>query len=249
MKNNYQNSKKRIFKIYPAIDLKEGKAVRLYQGDMNNCDIYNKNPLDQAKIFADNGFKYLHIVDLDNACNKGNNLKLISDIINKTDLNIEIGGGVNSLEIVKKLLDLGANNIIIGSLLIKNPELTKEILTKYENKISLAIDVRKRLVAIDGWKTDTKIKDIDLLKQYQDFKIFSIIYTDIDKDGMMAGPNLEYMAEFSHETSFNITASGGVANISDIEKIYNLNNKFNSVIIGRALYEHRITIKELQKFL
>ena len=177
-------------KILPAIDLKNGKCVRLTKGDFKSEKIYNENPINQAEICSNAGFKYLHIIDLDGAL-EGNliNLKVIEEIVQKFNFKIEIGGGVRSQESVAKLIDIGSDKVILGTAAIKEKSFLESCCKKYPGKIALSLDARKNNVAISGWKDQTNINIFDFLNTVKDYDISRLIYTDIEKDGTNTGPN------------------------------------------------------------
>lgn len=238
--------------IYPAIDLKEQKCVRLYQGDMAKVTVFNDNPVNQAQYFADNGFKFLHIVDLDGALAGGNsvNTQIVKDIVNNVDIKIQLGGGIRDLKAVESWLNLGLNKVIIGTAALKNPELVKEAAKKFPGKIIVGIDAKDEFVAVSGWVEESKIKVIDLAKKFEDAGVDSIIYTDISRDGTLMGVSLESTINLAKNISIPVIASGGVSDIRDIENVKNCEEfGVSGVIVGRALYDKKITIEELKKFL
>jgi len=179
-------------KIFPAIDIKNKKCVRLIKGDFNNKTEYEISPINQAENYANHGFKNLHIVDLDGALTgKTVNLEIIQEIVNKCGLLVEVGGGVRSLESIKKYLDVGVEKVILGSAAIKNKEFLKEACAKFKNKIALGLDAKKGNLSASGWKEDLKIKTLDFLKDVNDYGASRLIFTDIDRDGTKESPNFE----------------------------------------------------------
>ena len=177
-------------KIFPAIDIKDKKCVRLIKGNFENKTEYETSPVDQAAKYKDHGFKNLHIVDLDGALTgKTVNLDIIQEIVNKYDLKIEIGGGVRTLDSIKKYVDVGVEKVILGSAAIKNKEFLKEACEKFKNKIALGLDAKDRNLSVSGWKENLNIKTTDFLKEVNSFGVSRIIYTDINKDGMKTSPN------------------------------------------------------------
>ena len=237
--------------IYPAIDLKEQKCVRLYKGDMEKVTIFNDNPVNQAQYFADNGFKFLHIVDLDGAiAGKSVNSQIVKDILNNVDIKVQLGGGIRDLKAIESWLNLGLNKIIIGTAALKNPDLVKEATKKFPGKIIVGIDAKDDFVAVSGWVEKSKIKVIDLARKFEDAGVDSIIYTDINRDGTLMGVSLESTIDLAKNISIPVIASGGVSTIKDIENIKNCEKYgVSGVIVGRALYDKKITIEELKKFL
>jgi len=235
-------------KILPAIDLKNGKCVRLTKGDFKSEKIYNENPINQAEIFSNAGFKYLHIIDLDGAL-EGNlvNLKVVEEIVKKFNFKVEIGGGIRSEDSIGKLLDIGSDKIILGTAAIKNKSFLKSCCKKYFGHIALALDVRRNNIAISGWKDQTNINIFDFLNTVKDFGISRLIYTDIDKDGTNEGPNFEDSYKIADRFNIPVIISGGISSMNDINKIVSDNKKINGIIVGKALYENRIKLEELSK--
>src|SRR6056297_459091 len=230
--------------ILPAIDIKNGKVVRLKQGDFNQETVYSNNPLEIAKQFEKDKAKWLHIVDLDGASQEKNrNIEIIKEIRENTSLSIQTGGGIRSKEDVKKLIDLGIDRVIIGTLAVKNPELLKKIVNKFgSKKILISIDARDGKVATSGWQEESELKVIDFAKKLEQMGIKYILYTDIKRDGMLSGPDVEGLKELKENTSLNIIASGGISSLKDIEKLNELN--FYGVITGQALYTNQFDLKE-----
>lgn len=228
--------------IYPAIDIKDGKAVRLTQGRFDDVTVFNENPVDAAKAWIDAGASYIHIVDLDGArYGKSFITDIIKDIRAKYDIPIQTGGGVRVLADITDRINAGASRIIIGTAAVKNPELVKEAVELYGDKIAVGVDAKDSMVAISGWEEVSGIKAVDLCLQMKDYGIKNIIYTDISKDGMMCGPNLVSTKELVDKTGLNIIASGGVSTIQDIENVKNINCA--GVIIGRALYNGALDLR------
>ena len=235
-------------KILPAIDLKNGKCVRLTKGDFKSEKIYNENPINQAEIFSNAGFKYLHIIDLDGAL-EGNliNLKVIEEIVQKFNFKIEIGGGVRSQENVAKLLDIGSDKVILGTAAIKEKSFLESCCKKYPGKIALSLDARKNNVAISGWKDQTNINIFDFLNTVKDYDISRLIYTDIEKDGTNTGPNFQNSYKIADKFNIPVIISGGISSMDDINKVINENKKIEGIIVGKAIYEKRIKLEELSK--
>tara|TARA_B100000780_G_C20931877_1_gene371480 strand:+ start:26 stop:742 length:717 start_codon:yes stop_codon:yes gene_type:complete len=235
-------------KILPAIDLKNGKCVRLTKGDFKSEKIYNENPINQAEIFSNAGFKYLHIIDLDGAL-EGNliNLKVIEEIVQKFNFKIEVGGGVRSQENVAKLLDIGSDKVILGTAAIKEKSFLESCCKKYPGKIALSLDARKNNVAISGWKDQTNINIFDFLNTVKDYDISRLIYTDIEKDGTNTGPNFKDSYKIADKFNIPVIISGGISSMDDINKIINENKKIEGIIVGKAIYEKRIKLEELSK--
>ena len=206
-------------KIFPAIDIKDKKCVRLIKGNFDNKTEYEISPIEQAGKYKDKGFKNIHIVDLDGALT-GNtvNLETIQEIVNKYDLQIEIGGGVRSVESIKKYVEAGVEKVILGSAAIKNKDFLKEACKKFKNKIALGLDAKEGKLSAFGWKENLNIKTIDFLKEVNDFGVSRIIYTDINRDGMKTSPNFEETINVADISNCPVVISGGVSSISDIKK-------------------------------
>ena len=236
-------------KIFPAIDIKDKKCVRLIKGDFNNKTEYEISPIDQAGRYKDHGFKNLHIVDLDGALS-GNtvNLNIIQEIVSKYDLQIEVGGGVRSIDSIKKYIDLGVEKVILGSAAIKDKELLKKACAKFKNKIALGLDAKHGNLSVSGWKENSNIKTLDFLKEVNDFGVSRLIYTDINKDGTKAGPNFGETIKIAEISTCPVIISGGVSSIRDIQKTKELNNKnIEGIIVGKAIYDGDIKLDELAK--
>ena len=235
--------------IYPAIDLKNKKCVRLYKGDFAKEEIFNDSPLDQAHQFEKLGFKNLHIVDLDRTLDsKTSNLNSIKEIAKHTSLKIQVGGGLRTSKDIEEVLDLGVENIVMGTAAVTNTELLKMISTKHPMKISVGMDVRKGFLALKGWTDQTKLLAADFLEQIKTYPIKSIIFTDIDKDGTKQGVNLEETLKLASLSTVPVIASGGVANLEDIVSIQKT-NIIKGVIVGKAIYDGSINLEELVKII
>ena len=236
-------------KIFPAIDIKDKKCVRLIKGDFENKTEYETSPIDQAKKYQDHGFKDLHIVDLDGALTgRTVNLDIIQEVVSKHDLKIEIGGGVRTLDSIKKYVDAGVDKVILGSAAIKNKEFLKEACTKFKNKIALGLDAKNGNLSVSGWKENLNTKTSDFLKEVNDFGISRLIYTDINRDGTKASPNFNETIKIAEMSKCPVIISGGVASINDIKKAKELNNKnIEGIIVGKAIYDGDIKLDELAK--
>ena len=235
--------------IFPAIDIKGGKCVRLLKGDFAKITQYQKSPLDQAKEFSNLGFNNIHIVDLDGALKEiPVNESIIKEISKINKIKIQIGGGVRSEDHIKRLLDFGVDKIIIGTAAIEDINFLKIVCEKFNNKIALSLDVRDGYIASSGWKIQTKILAKEFIKKIENINISRIIYTDINKDGTKSGPNIQETINFSNLTKIPVVISGGVASITDVISIKE--NKFpniEGIVIGKAIYDGNINIKELSK--
>tara|TARA_B100000945_G_scaffold314181_1_gene311413 strand:- start:638 stop:1363 length:726 start_codon:yes stop_codon:yes gene_type:complete len=236
-------------KIFPAIDIKDKKCVRLIKGDFENKTEYETSPIDQAGKYKDQGFENLHIVDLDGALNGSTvNIDIIQEIIVKYDLKIEIGGGVRTLNSVKSYVDSGAEKVILGSAAIKNKEFLKESCIKFKNKIALGLDVKDGKLSISGWKENLNIKILDFLKDINNLGVSRLIYTDINRDGTKVGPNFDETIKIAEISNCPVIISGGVSSIQDIKKAKELNNKnIEGIIVGKAIYDGDIKLDDLVK--
>ena len=236
-------------KIFPAIDIKDKKCVRLIKGDFENKTEYETSPVDQAAKYKDHGFKNLHIVDLDGALTgKTVNLDIIKEIVSKYDFKIEIGGGVRNTESIKQYIDSGVEKVILGSGAIKNKEFLKEACEKFKNKIALGLDAKDGNLSVSGWKENLNVKTIDFLKEVNDFGVSRIVYTDINRDGMKTSPNYEETIKIAETSNCPVVISGGVSSINDIKKAKDLNNKkIEGIIVGKAIYDGDIKLNELAK--
>ena len=236
-------------KIFPAIDIKDKKCVRLIKGDFENKTEYEISPIDQAGKYIDHGFKNLHIVDLDGALTgKTVNLDVIKEIVRKYDLKIEIGGGVRSFDNIKQYIDAGVEKVILGSGAIKNKEFLKEACEKFKSQIALGLDAKNGNLSVSGWKENLNVKTIDFLKEVNSYGVSRIIYTDINRDGMKTSPNLDETVKVAKLSNCPVVISGGVSSINDIKKAKELNNnKIEGIIVGKAIYDGDIKLDELAK--
>ena len=231
--------------VYPAIDLQDGKCVRLTKGDFAQQTVYEKSPLEQAKLFEDKGFKFLHIVDLDRTIDKEKtNLQTIKEIVQNTNLRVQVGGGLRTKDTIKEVIDLGVENAVLGTAAVNEPDLLIEVSEKYKNKISVGLDVRNQMIALKGWKDQTQILCFEFLRQIKNLPLKSIIFTDINKDGMKEGINLEDTLKMAESSNIPVIASGGVSSIKDIQTIKN-QKKIYGVVVGKAIYDGHIKLNEL----
>ena len=236
-------------KIFPAIDIKDKKCVRLVKGDFENKTEYEISPVDQAGKYKDHGFKNLHIVDLDGALiGETVNLDIIQEIVSKFDLKIEIGGGVRNFESIQKYTDAGVEKVILGSAAIKDKNFLKESCKKFPNKIALGLDAKDGYLSVSGWKDISNQLTLDFLKEVNDYGASRLIYTDINRDGTKQSPNFEETAKVADTSKCPVIISGGVSSIDDIKKAKKLNNKnIEGIIIGKAIYDGDIKLEELAK--
>ena len=237
--------------IFPAIDIKDGVCVRLVKGDFRQITSYENTPIDQAKIYFQNGFNNIHIVDLDGALHgRPANSILIKEIIKKVKVKIQIGGGIRTIDDISRWVEMGIDKVIMGTAAVENTELLKTACNKFENKIAVSLDVKNGLIALSGWKKQTNISAIDFIKKIQNFGVSRIIYTDINRYGTKQGPNIKDTVELSSKTKIPLVISGGVSSIEDIKKIKSLNNpNIEGVIIGKAIYDGDIKISDLSKLI
>ena len=232
-------------KIFPAIDIKDRKCVRLVKGDFDNKTEYEMSPLEQASKFKDYGFKNLHIVDLDGALTGETvNLDIIKDIINKFDIKVEIGGGIRNLNSIQKYINAGAEKVILGSAAIKDKNFLKEACQKFTNKIALGLDAKDGYLSVSGWKENSNQLTLDYLNDVNEFGVSRLIYTDINRDGMKQSPNFEETSKVAAKSNCPVIISGGVSSIDDIKKAKNLKN-IEGIIIGKAIYDGDIKLKDL----
>ena len=236
-------------KIFPAIDIKDKKCVRLLKGDFNNQTTYEQSPFDQALRYKDAGLINLHIVDLDGALSgELINLKIIDNIIKKLDISIEIGGGIRSMEKIQAYIDIGVNKVILGSAAIKDPDFLKQACKKFRGQIALGLDAKKGNLSVSGWKETINQTAEDYLKNVNSYGFSRVIYTDIDRDGTKTEPNIEETLNIAKISSAPVVVSGGISSIKDIKKIKTL-DKFNieGVIVGKAIYDGDINLNELKE--
>ena len=236
-------------KIFPAIDIKDKKCVRLIKGDFDNKTEYKMSPVEQAGKYNDHGFKNLHIVDLDGALTGETvNLDIIQEIVIKFDFKIEIGGGIRNFESIKKYTEAGVEKVILGSAAIKDKNFLKEACQKFPNKIALGLDSRDGFLSVSGWKENSNQLTLDYLNEVKDFGVSRLIYTDIDRDGMKQSPNFKETAKVADTSNCPVIISGGVSSIDDIKKAKELNNKnIEGIIVGKAIYDGDIKLEELVK--
>ncbi len=234
-------------KIFPAIDIKDKKCVRLVKGDFNNKTEYEKSPVEQAGKYKDHGFKNLHIVDLDGALTgEPVNIDIIQDIVAKYDIKIEIGGGVRNFETIQKYLGVGVDKVILGSAAIKDRSFLEEACKNFPNQIALGLDAKNGNLAISGWTEVSDKLTTEFIKKVNDYGISRIIYTDIDRDGTKTSPNFDETKKVAELSNCPVIISGGVSSIDDIKIVRELNN-IEGVIVGKAIYDGDIKLEELAK--
>lgn len=230
-------------KIFPAIDLYEGKAVRLYKGDYNAVTVYSENPIEIAKDFEENGATELHTVDLEGARDGGTpNIEIIKSFVENTKLNVEVGGGIRSMDTVKAYLDAGVRRVILGTAAVTDREFLKEAVATYGDKIAVGADIKDGKVAIKGWVEKSEYSTFEFFQMLQEIGVSTVICTDISKDGAMQGTNRELYKELSKKFSVNIIASGGVSSLDDVKALNEMD--LFGAIIGKAYYTGAIKINE-----
>jgi phosphoribosylformimino-5-aminoimidazole carboxamide ribotide isomerase len=235
--------------IIPAVDIKNGKCVRLLQGRMEDETVFSPNPAAMARKWTKSGAQLIHVIDLDGAFAKQpRNIDAIQKILNDVDVPIQLGGGIRNLEIVAKYLEMGVQRVIIGTEAVQNPEFVIRACAAFPNRIVLGIDARNGYVAIDGWTQTTQIRAIELAKQFEDCGLAAINFTDIYRDGMLTGPNLEETQRFAEALDVPVVASGGVSTLKDIYNLMALKSAgITGVIVGKALYNGSLDLKEAIK--
>ena len=234
-------------KIFPAIDIKNKKCVRLVKGNFNNKAEYKMLPVEQASKYKDHGFKNLHIVDLDGALTGETvNLDIIQDIVGKFDLKVEIGGGIRNFDSIQKYIYAGAEKVILGSAAIKDKNFLKEACKKFPNKIALSLDAKDGYLSVSGWKENSNLLTLDYLKEVNDYGVSRLIYTDINRDGTKQSPNFDETLKVTGVSNCPVMISGGVSSIEDIKKAKSLKN-VEGIIVGKALYDGDINLDELVK--
>ena len=234
-------------KIFPAIDIKDKKCVRLIKGDFRNKTEYELSPIEQASKYNDHGFKNLHIVDLDGALTGETiNLDIIQDIVDRFNLKIEVGGGIRNSESIKKYIDAGVDKVILGSAAIKDKNFLKDACKKFSNKIALGLDAKDGYLSVSGWKENSNQSTLDYLKEVNDYGVSRLIYTDINRDGMKQSPNFDETMKVADISNCPVIISGGVSSINDVKKAKNLKN-VEGIIVGKAIYDGDIKLEELVK--
>ena len=235
-------------KIFPAIDIKDKKCVRLVKGDFDNKTEYATSPIEQAGKYKSHGFKNLHIVDLDGALNGETiNLDIIQEIVGKFDLKIQVGGGIRTIDSIQKYTDVGVEKVILGSAAIKDKNFLKEACENFPNKIALGLDAKDGYLSVSGWKENSNQLTLEYLKEVNDFGASRLIYTDINRDGMKQSPNFDETSKVADVSNCPVIISGGVSSIDDIKKANGLNNNIEGIIVGKAIYDGDIKLEELVK--
>lgn len=234
--------------IFPAIDIKDNKCVRLSQGDFDRLKVYSDEPFKMALKWKDEGASFLHIVDLDGArSEKFINKESIEKIVKNVGIPVQVGGGIRSKEKVESLLSMGVERVILGTIAVENKKLLQTFISKYNEKIVVSIDAKNGKVATRGWEVISEVSSIDLCKELEEMGVKTIVYTDISKDGMLEGPNFQVYETLSQNTKLDIIASGGITRIEDILKLKEMN--IYGGIIGKAFYDNLLDYKEVEKCL
>ena len=235
-------------KIFPAIDIKDKKCVRLVKGDFDNKTVYEMSPVDQAGKYKDHGFKNLHVVDLDGALTGETvNLDIIQEIVHKFDIMIEVGGGIRTIDGIEKYINVGVEKVILGSAAIKDKNFLKKACQKFPNKIALGLDAKDGCLSVSGWKENSNQLTLDYLKEVNDFGASRLIYTDINRDGMKQSPNFKETAKVADVSNCPVIISGGVSSIEDIKNAKNLKENIEGIIVGKAIYDGDIKLDELAR--
>ena len=233
--------------IFPAIDLKNGHCVRLYKGDMDQSTIFNDNPAAQAREFESQGFKYLHVVDLDGAVSGNSvNEKSVKEILSAVKISVQLGGGIRTIAAIEKWIALGVSRVILGTVAAKNPELVIEACKKFPGKIVVGIDAKHGMVATEGWVETSEITALDLAKKFENCGVAAIVYTDVSRDGALEGVDIEGTKHLAENLSIPVIASGGVASMRDVKQVKALDKVgVVGLIVGRALYDKMVDAKDL----
>lgn len=233
--------------IIPAVDIKEGKAVRLFKGDPNAVKVYGESPVDIAKLWEEKGAKRLHIVDLDGAFEgKPKNYKIVESIVKNLSIPIEFGGGLRSFGAVKHMFEIGVEKVVIGSLAYQNQNEFEKIVSYFPDKVILGIDAKDGKVAIKGWLEKTQHTPLEFAKKFEEYPIWGYLYTDVNRDGALTGPNIEGTKYLAEKISKPIIASGGVSSLEDVKKLYEIKDYgISGVVVGKAIYEGKINLEEL----
>ncbi len=232
--------------FYPAIDIKNGQFIRLKKGRLNEMTIYGNDPISQAKKFCSSGAKWIHVVDIDGAFEGASrNMETILKINKSVKSNIQVGGGIREIKTIEKLINSGVSRIVLGTIAINNPKFVKEVCKNFPNRIAVGLDTKKGFVATEGWVKSSKINFQNFLDIYEDSGVSTIIFTDIDKDGLMEGTNYGQLTELLQTTKLNVIVSGGVASLNDLKKLKKIKvGNLVGVISGKAIYEKQFTVRD-----
>ena len=237
--------------FYPAIDIKDGKFIRLRQGRLDEVTVYGDNPVEIAKKFSEAGAKWIHVVDIDGAFRgKSINQKVILDIKKNSKTKIQVGGGIRSKESASFYLNNGIDRVVLGTIALENPKIIEQLCENYPGRIAVGIDAKKGLVATEGWSKTSTIEVSKLSKLYENIGVSCVIFTDIEKDGLMEGVSLNQLKNLLKNTKLNVIASGGVSSLDDLKKLKSLEKKnLIGVISGKAIYENKFSVNKAVKIL
>ena len=231
--------------LYPAIDLKDGNAVRLLRGEMDKATVFNEDPVAQARAFVEAGCEWLHLVDLNGAfAGEPVNAAPVEAILKACKVPAQLGGGIRDMATIETWIDKGLARVILGTVAVENPDLVREAAKAFPGKVAVGIDARNGMVATKGWAEETNVKVTDLARSFEDAGVAAIIYTDINRDGAMQGPNIEATAALARAVSIPVIASGGVSSLNDLIALRDCGVELNGAISGRALYDGAIDLKE-----
>lgn len=236
--------------LYPAIDLKDGNCVRLYKGEMDQATVFNNDPAAQARAFEDAGCEWLHLVDLNGAfAGEPVNAAPVEAILKTVKVPAQLGGGIRDLATIERWLGKGLRRVILGTVAVENPALVKEAAKKFPGHIAVGIDARNGMVATRGWATETDIEATELARRFEDAGVAAIIYTDINRDGAMQGPNVQATADLARAVAIPVIASGGISSMDDLRALKNCGAPLDGAISGRALYDGAIDVAEAVRLL
>ncbi|SMO59826.1 1-(5-phosphoribosyl)-5-[(5-phosphoribosylamino)methylideneamino] imidazole-4-carboxamide isomerase [Thalassovita litoralis] len=236
--------------LYPAIDLKDGKAVRLYKGEMEQATVFNDNPAAQAMEFVNAGCEWLHLVDLNGAfAGEPVNARPVEEILQQTKVPAQLGGGIRDMATIERWLSRGLQRVILGTVAVENPDLVREACRAFPGHVAVGIDARNGMVATKGWAEETNVNATDLARSFEDAGVAAIIYTDINRDGAMQGPNVDETAALANAVSIPVIASGGVSSLDDLRALKSCGAPLNGAISGRALYDGAIDLQEALELL